>query len=566
MFRKSPLAVRSSRDTQYTLESLEPRAMLSSSLESDARSVWNLTDGQPIDAIIAGDFDADGDQDIAAASGRRLAFIENRGNGLFLPPRVQALANRVTELLAAPLDGRAGDDLLAVTSGVGIAQSRSLVRALYFDTTDASFRVGAATAINGKVIQSITGNVLGGARHEILLAQVDRIVPLFMPTRSRFEFLQSPAALAQDRAIVGIALRQHADTHDQPTLIIATNTHPEAAAPTDPASMYEITDLAFRLTVDVPIPVVISEPIYTYPNGFTLLSVAAGNLDADQVDEIVVSTLTSISGLNGRTARVELFNLDQPSIALGIANEPSILTSEAPQSGAALPAYFVRSIGELNADGLPDILIERRITGPEGEARVVALGLYQQNLTSFTRFQHTAELAIPATFPPGRAILGASLTRGNAGLSIIALRSLTVTTNQWSTLSVLRNTVANKRPVVQDVSFIGPTETNPSRYIIAFASEPDVLRGGSIARVEAFYDVNNNNLIDDADVLLGLFSPDTPPSYPDQTFADMPDRSDWYLDLSVVVNPPSFTFLVRAVDNTGAFSAVRSGTLLQFVP
>ena len=537
--------------------------MMSSSLVADPRGLWSVPGGRAIDAVVAGDFDGDGDQDLAASSGRRLAFLENRGNGVFAPARVQTLAVNAKLLATGKFDDAGGTGLLAVAPGVS-GTGNSAVRTLMFNAGTRLFEARGVRTVDGVVRQVAVGNSFHTRRDMIFYSTDAEVRGLYLASATRLApFPESAFSAPEGEEIAGIALRTDDALRgvDTRTLAVVTNTQSDAAIPSaNVAKVYNVGRLEARLN-PASSPIDVSPPValHVFSGPSRLDSVLTGDLTGDGLSEIVVSGLLPSGGKPSQQLQVEYFDLSEATTMMG-PTPRSVYSAGALNTPTGTPTLHVRAIGELNADGRADILAELRVPGAEGEANIRAIGLYQRDATTFDSATHSSEVAIPGTFPSGAGVLAAKLTGPDAGLSVVTLRTPGVVgPGAWSQLGLRRNTVANKRPVVEDVTNLGPTMTNSGRYLFAIVADQDAVRGQAISSVEVYVDADRNGEIDDADVLLGGFTTQTPESYPDQLLGL--GRMAWYFRLpgSIVSGLP-YTFLVRAIDAAGSMSSTRAFT------
>lgn len=549
-----------------SLEALEGRALLSSSLAANAERLWDVPGGVAIDAVVAGDFDGDGDLDLAASSGRRLAFFENTsGFGAFAPARVQQLSLKANLLATGTFDGSGRTGLLAVASGVGGSDTSSM-RTLAFNTLTRRFEVRASRTVNGVVRQVAVGYSFHSPRDMVFFNTGADVFALYMPSATRLvRFPESAFSAPEGEEIAGIALRTDGaiSRFDTRTLAVVTNTQAVLGSPQAAVGrVYNVGALEARLN-PASSPIDLSPPtaLHVYSGPSRLDSVLAGDLTGDGLSEIVVSGLLPSGGKPSQQLQVEYFDLQQTTMMMG-PPPVSVYSAGLLNTPTGTPTLFVRAIGELNADGKADILAELRVPGAEGEGSVRALGLYQRSAGVFDAVTESSELTIPARFPPGAGVFAAKVSRAAVGMSVITLRAPGVTgPDAWSHLSIRRNTMANKTPVITSASSLGPTMDNPRQYLIAFVNDADGVRMQGMSGVEAYLDLNMNGVIDDADTLLGGFTMQTPASYPELTREIV--TTVWYFRLpSSLVRGVTYPYLVRATDLAGATSGAVGGNVM----
>ena len=482
------------------LESLEARAMMSWTYfgPGSVPAQPELFDSAQ-NAVFA-DFDGDGVADRAASLLNTISFAKGHGDGTFDADRTTTVGAPVGRLTAGKFDGTGVASLIALgTRGGSVDYNRPnpgfRIRSIAFDvaahadiggTVAGAFRVMAELDVaeynrHAPLPEAVAGDLQSGAREEFVinLGQGDdatNVVVFALKNRTTIERKGSVlvSALRADQVLVGdvdgsgkaqVVCTQVGATSDAIVRVFTANGGATWSAAT----------------------------VRTFP--VRSMSIALGDMDGDGRMDIVALPIRSAE--DGRLWTIR-------SRGLGAFDAPRALTrtfssSEWAQQQYASPC-LIGGIADLNGDGRNDVLL-------------TFTDVHEYRLNDYTL------RAVVATQSVGGRLDLVPVPIGLSGPTTIIGRTWGVRiggaeVNGAPTLVVNRNTLLVAMAAQQPAQVLGG-HAYVNGYVYGTSSvglpatftvkawDADMIRGGSIARVEFVIDLNQNNRVDATDIVVG---------------------------------------------------------------
>jgi hypothetical protein len=556
MARRSSVARRVLHAGAFGPEALEARQLLSSSLNNTGDALATVGVNQhPHSAPILTDFTGDGIKDLVYGAGKNVLLARGLGGGEFDRPTIAGSASATIGLLAA--GDFNGDGKLDLASAADLDGVSFVVRTL-LNTGNGTFSRDRARKVFGRVDGLAVGNVEGSATPEIVTTS-RRLFITFgdnqanairsLPT-SHSDFGNFPGAPNHELSVLSVgpgsigAPRAIASANELTAPVIANldNTGVSEIVIAGLINPFIFQPLAgsdfvateskvsiFRSTNDGGFAEIRSVEVSGSPS-----SVGVGDADGDgRLDIAYASISLGVDTLQGSIGGSVQTLLQTPNKALGVItladpvvvynHEFPAIVGTRPQR-LLVPSMNIIGVSDVNTDGSVDISLSTQDDINYPRSRF-------ERTSEFVLIQDVQFEADPAPGPVAPTLTlrrvvttGAPVTDGTVP-SRLPVFTLADTTNDgrqdllvWnrasftgpSRLQVFRNTVAQKAPIIDSIkggfinAFAGDIKSDfapgENRYAgNVFITNPEVMRSGTISRVTAYFDSNNNGVFDSAD-------------------------------------------------------------------
>ncbi len=556
MFRTSRRQV---HEDFFVPELLEKRALLATtSLELTGSTIATLS--APFTSIVVADFNHDGANDLAVASGRQILLYAGHGDGQFGGPVAFAELQTEAGLLAvADINGDQLPDLLAAQrsqarSGLGWLRAMVNVNGYQLSVVSRSLVAGRVASICASKVDG-DGNV-------------DAIVttePVPLPGGE-----VRPAALEwYERAGSTMAFRKRLDVAREYFPM-----YPPCVADIDDDGRDEIMSLSVRDINRTRVRMLRFDGAGIVTTSVVMMSayVSSGTIaDLDGTGPRLVflsqNDYRSAPSVVQRLGTIDL-GVSGGSVPTFGAVTPELWMREAESSAVTSvgPDIRIVGMGDMNGDGRTDVAITGTYDEGSNEIEAYAVGftqLIQNSPGAFDAADTHAMFYDWYSSPSARSIqygipaFTVADVRGNGRLDLIALRFQTpplfgVTDFVHPSLVLVQNTQAWKAPTIGAVSLYGHASGQPATLSVE-VSTPELARGAAVSRVRAYRDTNDNGELDGADMLLGTGLT--------QEYSTFPERAGgvWKVDIPVDSSwlHTSVRLFLQAEDSTGVLSEPR---------